>query len=334
MRCVLIGNPNVGKSLIFSQLTGIGVEVSNYPGTTVEMESGGVCYRGEIIELSDLPGVYSLDGPSDEEQIVRQVLQDAEIDVGIVVMDARHLERNLYLYLQVVEYGIPLVAVLNMMDEAEAAGIEIDLTSLRELLGSEILPTAANQGRNINKIIPLALSAARPSLLKVPYAQAVEAAIRSLEKTTGASRQKCLAAIQGITTDQNLASFASPLREEIERNTTMTISQIIAANRHNLSHRIAETATRTREVIPSFDPDRFLTRPLTGIPILIATLFGILLTVFVIGSFLEAGIVHLFEQGLIIPLKQAVLVPIVQKVGISVAIALQAGIGIAFPYVF
>jgi ferrous iron transport protein B len=334
MKCALIGNPNVGKSLIFSQLTGLGVEVSNYPGTTVEMESGGLCYRGEIIEIIDLPGTYSLEGSSDEERTVREILQGGSVDVGIVIMDAWHLERNLYLFLQVVEYGIPLVAVVNMMDEADASGVGIDISILRGLLGVEILPTAAILGKNVNQIIPLALSAARSPPLKVPYAQAVEAAIRSLHKMAGASRKDSLLALQNLGTDQNLISLASSLREEIERNTTMTISQIIAANRHNFSQRIAHDAVRERETASRFDLDRLLTRPLTGIPILIATLMGVLLGVFVIGSFLEVGIVKLFDLFLIGPISQSMLPPVAQTVGVSLAIALQAGFGIAFPYIF
>jgi ferrous iron transport protein B len=334
MKYALIGNPNVGKSLIFSQLTGLGVEVSNYPGTTVEMESGGLCFRGEIIEIIDLPGIYSLEGDSDEERTVREVLRQRSVDVGIVVMDARHLERNLYLFLQVAEYGIPLVGVINMVDEADAAGVEIDPVSLGTLLGVEILPTAAIQGKNVNRIVPLALSSARPAALNVPYARSIEAAIRSLMKTAGASRQESLLALQDKETDTDLSSLAMPLREEIERNTTMNIFQIIAANRHNFSKQIAQSAVRVRETTPPFDPDRVLTRPVTGVPILIATLLGILLGVFLLGSFLEAWIVQVFDQYLILPFAQLGLPPILHTIGTAFAIALQAGIGIAFPYIF
>ncbi|MDD1678793.1 MAG: ferrous iron transport protein B [Methanomicrobiales archaeon] len=334
MRCALIGNPNVGKSLIFSQLTGLGVEVSNYPGTTVEMESGGLCYRGEIIEITDLPGTYSLEGSSDEERTVREVLQEESVDVGIVVMDARHLERNLYLFLQVVEYDIPLVGVLNMMDEADAQGVEIDMDALRNLLGVEILPTAAILGKNVNRIVPLARSATRPATLKVPYAQAIEAAIRSLQKTAGASRRESLLALQDLGGNRSLASLAAPLREEIERTTTMTISQIIAANRHNFAQRIVGAAVRVRGTTAPFDPDRLFTRPLSGIPILVATLLGVLMGVFLLGSVLEAWIVQMFDLYLIAPLGQSGLPPLLLTVGNSLAIALQAGIGIALPYIF
>lgn len=97
MKFVLVGNPNVGKSLIFQQLTGLGVEVSNYPGTTVDLMRGNVCYEREIKEIVDLPGIYSLDGDSDEEKMVRSFIVSGQGDVYIAVLDAAHLERNLYL---------------------------------------------------------------------------------------------------------------------------------------------------------------------------------------------------------------------------------------------
>lgn len=96
MKIGLIGNPNVGKSLIFQQLTGLGVEVSNYPGTTVDFKRGNLCFQREKLELVDLPGIYTLDGDSPEETIVRTFLR-SEAEVLIAVVDVAHLERNLYL---------------------------------------------------------------------------------------------------------------------------------------------------------------------------------------------------------------------------------------------
>ena len=103
MKAALIGNPNVGKSLIFSQLTGIGVEISNFPGTTVGISSGSVCYQREIVELVDFPGIYSLDGTSDEEISVRRYLLEGNVDVVIPVLNASNLERKLYMLIQIAE---------------------------------------------------------------------------------------------------------------------------------------------------------------------------------------------------------------------------------------
>ena len=101
MKIALLGNPGVGKSLIFNQLTGLGVEVNKYPGSTVTLECGNVCYKKEKIELIDLPGVYSLDGNSEEEVLVRRFLEKKGADIIIAVLDATKLERNLYLLAQV-----------------------------------------------------------------------------------------------------------------------------------------------------------------------------------------------------------------------------------------
>jgi ferrous iron transport protein B len=334
MKLALIGNPNVGKSLIFNQLTGLGVEVSNYPGTTVEMESGGLCYRGKILELIDLPGVYSLEGESEEEKIVRRMLQQGEVEVGIMIMDAGHLERNLYLFLQVAEYGLPLIVVLNMIDEAESRGIEVNMPLLEDRLGVPVLPTAASHGRNISQIIPLALSSARPSSLVVPYAQSIEAAVRSLRKAMGAGRQECLQGLQGLGGDPELVAAAELIREEIEEATTMTVAQILAANRHNFSRLIAAETVKKGESPPPRDLDRILTRPFPGVFILIGILLGMLVTVFTLGSVLEEGIVRLFDLFLLAPLESMALPPLAGTVAISVAIALQAGLGIALPYIF
>ncbi|MDD1665058.1 MAG: 50S ribosome-binding GTPase, partial [Methanomicrobiales archaeon] len=117
MRFALVGNPNVGKSLIFNRLTGLGVEVSNYPGTTVVLHRGSTCVEREKVEILDLPGLYSIDGEAEEEALARRILTEGGLDGAIMVLNATNLERNLYLLLQVAETGIPLVVVVNMMDE-------------------------------------------------------------------------------------------------------------------------------------------------------------------------------------------------------------------------
>ena len=180
MKIGLIGNPNVGKSLIFNQLTGLGVEVSNYPGTTVGLEKGHVCYQREKFEICDLPGIYSLDGDSDEEKLVNGMLERHELDLVIAILDAVHLERNLYLFLQVAEYGLPMLVVLNMADEAEKFGISVDSSELSKILGCPVIMTAAIHGRGTGQILPAALSSACPATVIVAYDHHIEAAVRSI----------------------------------------------------------------------------------------------------------------------------------------------------------
>lgn len=334
MKIALIGNPSVGKSLIFNQLTGLGVEVSNYPGTTVELKGGSVCYQKSLIDIVDLPGIYSLDGNSDEEELVRQFLAEESVDAIVLVCDATRLERNLYLMIELAEFGIPMVAVLNMIDEAERAGFEIDTDLLARRLGIPVLSTAASKGLNIDKIVPLVLDSARSGMIEVPYDRSVEAAIRSLRKLTGADKISSIWALQGIGTDTALLEAAQAIAEKIEEQHRMTAAQIIAANRHNLARQISQEVLKNRELPRRFDLDRLLTSTFPGLPILGLILIGLLSMVFVFGAYLEELIVELFNIYAIEPLMLAGLEPLAENIAMSLIIALQAGLGIAFPFVF
>ena len=334
MRFALIGNPSVGKSLIFNQLTGLGVEVSNYPGTTVELQRGNTCFQREIVELVDLPGVYSLEGSSDEETLVRRFLEQQDIDAVIVVVNVTRLERNLYLLLQVAEYGLPMVVVLNMADEAAKRGLEIDPGPIRDLLGVEAVQTAASQGKNIDRIIPAALAASSPSMADIPYDHHIEAAVRSLGKMFGADRKESIRALLGFGDNPELLEAARTISDEIESRHRMTVAQIIAANRHNFAHKIADLTIKEETELPQTDPDSILTRMIPGMPILLGILIGMLLVVFIVGSFLEEMIVGFFEVYAMQPFIALGLPPLVEELGVSILLALQAGLGIAFPYVF
>jgi len=333
MRFALVGNPNVGKSLIFNQLTGLGVEVSNYPGTTVTLHRGSACVERERVEIVDLPGVYSIDGDQEEEILARRALTAGDLDGAIVVLNATNLERNLYLLLQVAETGIPLLVVVNMMDEAEASGLAVDLPGLSGILGVEVLGTAAASGRNIGQILPLVMTRARPATVTVPYDTDVEAAIRTLEKTLGASRLAAVWGLDGIGEDPAIGEAAGDLAREIEGSHRMSVHQIQALNRYTLSGELARKVVRRGASGQGRDLDRFLTREFPGIPILAGLLIGLLLLVFVVGSYLEEFIVWLFQVYLIDPLSALGLPPLAHEVAVSAAVGLQAGFGIAFPYI-
>lgn len=246
MKFALIGNPNVGKSLIFNQLTGIGVEISNFPGTTIDMLSGNVCYQRERLELIDFPGIYSLEGKTEEEEQVRSYLRTNNIDALIVVLDATKLERNLYLLIQASEYKIPLIVVVNIADEAEKQGKIIDYEKLSSILGCRVIPTVALEGKNIDLIIPAAMQDAAVIDLHVPYGKHIEAGVRSLVKLTGCSRMDAFLALQGIGEDKELMEAAGTIASEIEEDHQMSPHQIIATNRHNEAARIASEVTEKR----------------------------------------------------------------------------------------
>ncbi|HHX26586.1 MAG TPA: ferrous iron transporter B [Firmicutes bacterium] len=153
MRILLIGNPNVGKSAVFSRLTGTQVIISNYTGTTVEFTKGSTVLRtGETREVIDVPGTYSLEPTCKAEEVAVSILDSMldEGDVIVNVVDATHLERNLYLTLQLLERDIPVVVALNLWDEARHKGISIDVDRLENILGVSVVPTSALTGEGID----------------------------------------------------------------------------------------------------------------------------------------------------------------------------------------
>lgn len=149
-KILLIGNPNVGKSVIFSRLTGVNVIVSNYPGTTVEFTKGYAKIDNEIFEIIDTPGTYSLIPTSDAEKIALKLLKRGDVIINVV--DATNLERNLNLTLQLLKQDKPLIVALNLFDETKHLGIEIDVQKLEEILGIPVVPTVAITGEGIKEL--------------------------------------------------------------------------------------------------------------------------------------------------------------------------------------
>ncbi len=163
MKILLMGNPNVGKSVIFSRLTGVHVVASNYPGTTVGYTRGVMKLGEKAAEVIDVPGTYTLEPTCEAEEVASQMLDTG--DVVINVVNATNLERNLYLTLQLLERDIPVVVALNMWDDTKHRGIHIELDKLRELLGVPVIPTVAVTGQGIKELmenIPRATSPDTP----------------------------------------------------------------------------------------------------------------------------------------------------------------------------
>ena len=150
-RILLMGNPNVGKSVVFSRLTGANVIVSNYPGTTVEFTKGRIKLGDTRAEVIDVPGTYTLDPTSAAERVATNML--AEGDLVVNVVDATNLERNLNLTLQLLNSGKPVIVALNMWDEAGHKGVQIDVAKLEQILGVPVIPTVAPTGQGINELV-------------------------------------------------------------------------------------------------------------------------------------------------------------------------------------
>ncbi|MEN6321110.1 MAG: ferrous iron transporter B [Syntrophaceae bacterium] len=157
----LAGNPNSGKTTIFNKLTGARQHVGNYPGVTVERKEG-YCRHGDIeMEIVDLPGTYSLTAYSAEELVARNFLIDEKPDVVVDIIDASNLERNLYLTVQLMELGMPLVLAFNMSDEARARGHEFDIETLSRSFGAQIVQTVGHKGSGMKELLDAIVTAAR-----------------------------------------------------------------------------------------------------------------------------------------------------------------------------
>lgn len=145
LHLAFVGNPNCGKTSLFNAYTGAKLKVANWPGVTVEKKEGALAYHNNVFKLVDLPGTYSLTCYTMEETLTRRYILEDDVDVIVDVADASHLERNLYLTLQLIELGKPVVLALNMMDIVAERKMEIDLHRLPEMLGIPVIPVSARK---------------------------------------------------------------------------------------------------------------------------------------------------------------------------------------------
>ena len=158
MKVALAGNPNVGKSVIFNALTGSHQHVANFPGCTVEHKEGKCVFGDKKLTILDLPGTYSLSAYSEDERVSRRFLITEKPDLVVNVIDASNLERNLFLTIQLLELGLPIIVVLNMLDVAKAKGFDLDLKELEIKLRVPIIPMIATKGKGTVELLDIILS--------------------------------------------------------------------------------------------------------------------------------------------------------------------------------
>lgn len=270
-KIVLAGNPNVGKSVFFNALTGIYVDVSNYPGTTLEISHGR--YGKDVI--IDTPGVYGISSFNDEEKIARDIILGADIVINIV--DAVHLERDLFLTQQIIDTGVPVVVALNMLDEAVHQGRQIDVDLLSNLLGVPVIPTVATKNEGIDKL-KAAIKSARSGHIEQELMQ-------KLHLTIG------MAGNQG---DALLILEGDPVvaaRHNMEPGGER--ESIYLRRRRRVNHIISQTVRQTNSHT-GFGTvlGRLMVQPLTGIPILAGFLYAMYKF---IGVFIAVNVVNFTE---------------------------------------
>ncbi len=180
LRVALVGNPNVGKSVLFNALTGSYVTVSNYPGTSVEVSRGTAEIAGRNWQVIDTPGMYSIHTITEEERVAREILLNEKPDVVLHVLDARNLERMLAMTIQLIEAGLPVVLVVNIMDEAERMGLSFDLALLQERIGIPVIGAATARKRGIEEIKTAIDQLGTSCGLPISYSRLLEADIAYL----------------------------------------------------------------------------------------------------------------------------------------------------------
>lgn len=252
-RIVLAGNPNVGKSVVFNALTGLYVDVSNYPGTTLDIACGR--YGSDV--LIDTPGVYGVSSFSEEEKITRDILLAADIVINVV--DAVNLERDLFLTQQIIDMGLPVVVALNMVDEAVREGLKIKVSSLEKLLGVPVVPMVAVNNTGVAEL-KRKIYYARPGHVD----PALQEKIRKVAPPAG--RSEALLVLEG----DPAASGRYGLPPGTEREA------IYRARRERVNRVVAQVVSETNEGA-SFATrlGRWMLLPVTGFPLLALTLWGV-----------------------------------------------------------
>jgi ferrous iron transport protein B len=286
---ILVGNPNVGKSVLFGALTGRYVTVSNYPGTTVEVTRGAATIDGQPWHVMDTPGTNNLIPMSEDEQVTRDILLSERGYVALQVCDAKNLRRGLLVSLQLAEAGIPFALALNMADEAASRGFVIDADRLARELGVDVVPTVAVQRQGV-PILQSRLSTARSSPVRVRYDAHIEAAIAEVEPLMppGGIGPRGLA-VMALAGDESLrarlaAHLSAPdlaridgVRRALAARYPESLRYVVARQRLAAADRLHDqVVTRGGASLASGIGRRLAgwsTHPLWGLPILAVTLF-------------------------------------------------------------
>ncbi|MGC8736546.1 MAG: ferrous iron transport protein B [Dissulfurimicrobium sp.] len=305
----LAGNPNSGKTTIFNNLTGARQHVGNYPGVTVERKEGLCRHGGHEIKVIDLPGTYSLTAYSEDEVVARDAIIDERPDVVVDIIDASNLERNLYLAVEIMELGAPLVLAFNMSDIARERGYEFDIERLSRLLDAPIVQTIGNKGAGIEQLLDVAVSMAGskgPRRDKVvDYGPEIEGEIEriqtliekdpALQGVAGRYGARWLA-VKLLENDKNVQKkVGSPELDRIVREGAARIEKLtgehpetaIAGQRYGFISGACREAVRSTIEIRHTISDRIdavLTNRVLGIPIFLGLLWLVFQLTFTLGG--------------------------------------------------
>ena len=310
----LAGNANVGKSVLFNQLTGSSQIIGNWPGKTVEKAEGTLTFEGQKITVVDLPGIYSFSTFGMEELVSREYIATENPDAVVNVVDAGVLERNLFFTMQLIEMEAPLVICLNQIDEAKKKGITINYKKLEQLLGVPIVPAVAIRGEGIYELTKTAVGIARNCQnikSDLRYGDEIEHRIGKLEQIIQISnlnlnypsRWVAIKLLEGdpeikklVANSEAVKMAAEALAAEISEIHKEPAFAVIAAERYSLASKIANESQHQAEIRTSISDkiEWLTTHRVFGYLISAAVIVGLLIWTFSIGNLLSG----LFSEGL------------------------------------
>jgi len=316
VRMVLVGNPNVGRSVLFNQLTGAHQIIGNWPGKAADVMNGRLVFEGKLIELVDLPGTYSLASESIEDKKVLAFLTGQKVDVAINVVDSTLLERNLALSLELLSLDIPAVVALNMIDRAESQGLTIDSASIEEEIGVPVVQISGLKGIGVTELLRQALAAAercdcrpRPIFHTAPIEKALEPLrdeIAVAQKAPHANHTVEKLLLGDKATEMlfsgdriDIVRKAAAVREKLEHDMEDGISSIIASDRYALAASIVKSSTRrTGKDVMTLEEKihGVLTHKVYGLLCLALIAGGSFLSLFLLGDFFATMMVSWFNS--------------------------------------
>ncbi len=310
-KIILIGNPNVGKSVVFGYITGRYVTVSNYPGTTVELSRGQVKERGKSVDVIDTPGVYSLLPMSEDERVTRDILMHEPGSRILQVCDAKNMRRSLLITIQLAEMCVPFVLAVNMADEARNRGVMPKLAGLEGRLGVPAVPTVAVRKKGMDRIMPL-LENATPTSFRLDYGETIERAISRMAHLLPDATPigKRALSIMLLCGDDSLTPWLSEnVAGEKIREMNAVRNRLVEENGEDLSYRFNQVRlawidvllselgeepneSKGRDVAQAFG--KYAMDPFFGIPILF---FVLLLAYEFVGVFGAGFLVDFLEES-------------------------------------
>ena len=289
-----MGQPNVGKSSLFSRLTGVGVISSNYPGTTVEFDEGTVTMGDTEMHVHDLPGTYSLSVNSDDEKVVMEMLRDSENDVIVIVADSTNLESSLVLTIEVMELGLPAILALNKFDLASKR-LDVDVKGLSNAIGIPVVPVSSRTGEGVDDLLKaISNREAKVSDYRVMYDGHI---LKYVDELMGMdctiSWGLSIKMLEGVgnyidSASDSVRNRIAEMNEEFTRIHGEGMNVHLARDRYGDAHIIAMTAVKKKE-LPVSRKDRFsemTITPSTGIPILLGVLVVTFACLIVVGGLL------------------------------------------------